>query len=249
MKRTLLPVYAFAVLVILAASVLVPEAGAQKGKPVPAGGPVTSTIDGLGVDTIPTLRVQGDQLGAYRTLTSGTTTLLESLIQPIGDWELDMLNFDSSPQRKILVDLRDPVPGSGPNGSAPINPFGATGYQIVRGRFISKCSQYGLSFPTTQPNTPYYCPLAIRFDDAAGVQYRLAENPNNFGEINLVQVTCITTDSSGKCNQWKIEPSMIQPNGERKNAAKLLKLASSKRDTQQDYGDFYLSFTIHVTNP
>jgi hypothetical protein len=229
------------VFALLSATLLV-NTGA-KGKP-PTDTPVTTTIDGLGVDTLPTLRVQSDQLGAYRNSSS-----LSSIIQGIGDWELDMVNFNSSPQRKVLIDLRDPVPGSGPNGGAPVNPFGSTGYQIVRGRFISKCSQNGINFLNMQPNNIYPCPLALAFDDANGVKYRLAENPVNFSETNWLQVTCITTGTNGKCNQWKIEPSVTQLNGELKNVAKLLKVATKPHDSDQDMGDFYLSFTIHVTNP
>src|SRR5437879_5808498 len=78
------------------------EVGA-KGKPT-SDTPVTSTIDGLGVNTLPTLRIQSDQLGAYKN-----SSALSSIIQGIGDWELDMINFNSSPQRKVLIDLRDPV--------------------------------------------------------------------------------------------------------------------------------------------
>jgi hypothetical protein len=241
MKRILTHVPALVVLVMVAVSGLEPTATA--GKP-PTDTPVTTTIDGLGVDTLPTLRVQSDQLGAYKNSSS-----LSSIIQAIGDWELDMLNFKSSPQRKALIDLRDPVAGSGPNGGAPINPFGASGYQIVRARFISKCSQNGINFLNMQPNSIYPCPLALAFDDASGVRYRLAENPINFSETNWLQVTCVATGANAKCNQWKIEPSATQLNGEVKNVAKLLKVATKPRETDQDLGDFYLSFTIHVTNP
>ena len=88
----------------------------------------------------------------------------------MGDWVLDMINFNSSPQRKVLIDLRDPVPGSGPNGGAPTAPFA---YQLVRARFITKCSQNGINMQTMQTNTPYFCPLALAFDDPSGVRYRL----------------------------------------------------------------------------
>jgi hypothetical protein len=214
---------------------------AAKGKPA-TDTPVTSTFDGLGVDTLPTLRIQSDQLGAYRNSSS-----LSSILQAaVGDWELDLLNFNSSPQRKVLIDLRDPVPGSGPNGGAPVAPFA---YQSVRARFIAKCSQYGIDMRNMLPNNLYGCPLAIAFDDVGGVRYRLSMHANNFPEVNLVQITCVTTNSLGKCNQWKMEPSVTQLNGERKNVTKLLKVATRPNQSDQDMGDFYMSFTIHVTNP
>jgi len=42
---------------------------------------------------------------------------------------------------------------------------------------------------------------------------------------------------------------VTQLNGELKNVAKLLKVATKARESDQDYGDFYLSFAIHLTNP
>jgi hypothetical protein len=241
MKSRFLHIPTVALLFALSASGFGLQAGA-KGKP-PGDTPVTTTIEGLGVDTLPTLRFQSDQLGAYAN--SGA---LQSILQAsLGDWVLDTLNYTSSPQRKVLVDLRDPVPGSGPGGGEPIAPFA---YQLVRARLISKCSEYGNDMRTIPGGATVNCPLAIAFDDAAGVRYRLAMNPNNFIEVNSVLVTCVTTDANSKCNQWKIEPSVTQfPSGERKNVAKLLKIATRPRDVDQDMGDFYLSFTIHLTNP
>ena len=157
-----------------------------------------------------------------------------------------MLNYNSSPQRKVLIDLRDAIPGSGPNGGAPTAPFA---YQLVRPRFISKCSQNGIDMRTMQPNNVYPCPMAVAFDDARGVRYRLAMNPNNFSETNWVQITCVATDANSKCNQWKLEPSVTQLNGDRKNVTKLLKVATNPHQTDQNMGDFYMSFTMHVTNP
>jgi hypothetical protein len=216
------------------------ETGA-KGKPA-ADTAVTTTLDGLGVDTLPTLRIQGDQLGAYQNSSS-----LQSILQSaLGDWVLDTLNYNSSPQRKVLIDLRDPVSGSGPNGGAPVAPFA---YQLVRARFIAKCAEYGGDMRTIPGGATIYCPLAIAFDDVGGVRYRLSMHANNFPEVNLMQVTCVGTNASAKCNQWKMEPSVTQLNGERKNVAKLLKVASKPNQSDQDMGDFYMSFAIHVTNP
>lgn len=214
----------------------------EAGKP--AGDvPVTVTLDGLGINTVPTLRVQSDGLGSYVNQTSG-----ESIIQGIGDWELDTLNFNSSPQRKLLIDLRDPVAGSAPGGGAPINPFVATGYQLVRARFISKCIQNGIKFLDMQPGIPYQCPLALAFKDNTGQQYRLTQNPTNFGETNWIQVNCLASDANGKCRQWKIEPSAFQGE-ERKNVAKLVRVPIRANQAEVDLGDFYLSFSINITRP
>ena len=237
MKKTFRHVHIVALLLALTATGLMLEVGA-KGKP-PSDTAVTTTIDGLGVNTLPTMRIQSDQLGAYKNSSS-----LQSILQAsLGDWVLDMLNYRSSPQRKVLIDLRDPVSGSS------INPFGATGYQNVRARFIATCSQNGIDMRNMQPSPNVYpCPMAVAFDDASGVRYRLAENPNNFSETNWVQVTCVATDANAKCNQWKLQPSATQLNGEVKNVASFPRLRPTP-PPDQDMGDFYLSFTIHVTNP
>lgn len=240
MKRPVNHVYAIALLLALIAAGLMLGSGAKAGKP-PSDVPVTTTIEGLGVDTSPALRVQSDQAGSYKNSSS-----LQSVLQAtFGDWVLDMINFPSSPQRKALVDLRDPVPGS-LNGGAPAPPFA---YQLVRARFIAKCNEYGGDMRTIPGGATIYCPLAIAFDDAGGVRYRLNMNPNNFIGTNPVQITCVATDANAKCNQWKIEPSATQLNGERKNVAKLLKVATKPRQADQDMGDFYLSFTMNLTNP
>src|SRR6266850_7911852 len=214
-KGTLKHVHLAGLLLVVTVTGLMLEVSA-KGKP-PSDTPVTSTIDGFGVNTLPTLRIQSDQRGAYQNSSS-----LQSIFQAyLGDWVLDMLNYNSSPQRMMLIDLRDPVPGSGPNGGAPVAPFA---YQAVRTRFIAKCSQYGVDMRNMLPNNFYPCPLAIAFDDASGVRYRLTMHANNFPEVNLMQVTCVTTDAAGKCNQWKMEPSATQLDGEKKNITKLLKV-------------------------
>src|SRR5215471_8266857 len=128
MKRRLMPVHVIALVLVLVATSLTFEAGA-KGGPPQSDLPVTSIIDGNGVNTLPTLRVQSDLAGAYQNISSKHSTALVSAIQGIGDWLLDMVNYDSSPQRRVLVDLRDPVPGSGPGGSAPAAPFA---YHLAR---------------------------------------------------------------------------------------------------------------------
>lgn len=208
---------------------------AQKAKDLP----VTVMIEGLGLDTTPTLRIQSDQQGAYKD-----SRTLESIIQAIGDWELDMLNFSGS-GRTVLVDLRDPVPNSAPNGATPAVPFAP---ELVRTRFIAKCTQFGASMPLLANGSSIICPLAVAFDQG-GRRYRLAFNDGNFPNVDPVTVTCTGVDSTFKCKQWRIEPSVIQADGERKCRAKLIRVASNKRETDLDMGNFYISFLINVTNP
>ena len=113
----------------------------------------------------------------------------------------------------------------------------------------ARAHQRAVDTRTIAGGATVYCPLVIAFDDASGVRYRLTMRQDNFPEVNLTQVTCVATDLNSKCNQWKIERSATQLNGEIKNVAKLLKVATRPNQSDQDMGDFYISFTIHLTNP
>ncbi|MGI9068505.1 MAG: hypothetical protein ACR2HX_19130 [Pyrinomonadaceae bacterium] len=206
--------------------------------------PVTSTIQGLGPDTSPTYRIQSDLLGSYKN-----SSALESIIQGIGDWELDMVNFTSSPQRTVLIDLRDPVPGTNPNNLPP--PFE---YAYVRARFISKCSQYGLNLRSmTFVGQQYQCELSVGAISYGGQKYALRMNPNTYGTDNVTW-TC-TNAPNGKCNQWRMEPSVYYTNAatgasEQKNRAQLVRVVTAKgQTTYEDRGEYYLSFIVDVTNP
>ncbi|MEO7658680.1 MAG: hypothetical protein ABIV48_03615, partial [Pyrinomonadaceae bacterium] len=85
--------------------------------------PATSTInDSDGSLTF--FRVQSDSLGSYM---NGVDSV-ESIIQAIGDWEL---NATASAQRRVYIDFGDPV-----NPGDTTAPFSSA---LVPGRFISKC--------------------------------------------------------------------------------------------------------------
>jgi len=128
--------------------------------------PVTTLIEGNGVDMSPTLHIQSDLAGAYQN-----SKTVQSVIQSIGDWVLNTA-YSSRSTRKALVDFRDPVPNSGPNGGAPAAPFA---YQQVQARFISKCSEYGNSMFTLAGGMTTNCPLVVRFD-YGGSTYRIQMN-------------------------------------------------------------------------
>jgi hypothetical protein len=228
-----------AILTVLAIVVCGISTSVEAGKK--SDTPVTTTIDGLGVNTTPTLRIQSDLLGSYANSSS-----LKSILQSsLGDWEFDVLNVNSSPQRKVLIDLRDSIPGSGPNGGAPTPPFA---YALVRTRFLAQCAVAGVDMRTMPVNVPVYCPLIIAINDLNGVRYRLTMNPPNFSETQYAKVTCLSA-ASGKCTQWKLEPSVTQLDGEVKNVAKLLKVATKNNQPDLNMGNFYMSFSIHLTNP
>ena len=235
-------------LALLACSCLLVTAAAQKVRVVDI--PVSVTVSDDDLDPYnPPYRIQSDGRGAYKH-----SSALQSIIQGIGDWELDMLNFTSSPQRTVLIDLSDPVLGSAPSGSTPTAPFSP---QQLRARFIAKCSQYGGNMQTMAGGSTILCPLAVAFDAVTvegGVQtkrrYRLNFNPENWAsEVDAVHVTCAGVNASAsKCNLWTVKPSTVH-GSELKGRAKLIRVASSRKETDLDLGEYYLSFSVSMTNP
>lgn len=221
-------------------ALLLPVAGWPAGKP-PRDAPVTSHFAGLGVDTIPTMRLQSDQLGPY--VTSSTVV---SRIQTGGDWELDT-NLSTS-TRTILFDFRDAIPDSAPGGAAPIPPFQ---YQQVSGRLICKGSAYSTNMHEMYGvGTFGYCALSPSFTHTDGSKYRIDMGTPTFSGTQPALITCLRVDSANKCNQWRIEPSGVQADGERKNLGRLMKTTPAKpKDILTSVGDFYFSFSIDITKP
>lgn len=194
---------------------------------------VTSTIEN-GTTNSP-YRIKSDGLGAYL---NGTSSVV-SIIQGIGDWEL---NTKSSKTRKVFFDFRDPVTTSTQTPNAPFQTA------LTPTRFISKCTQVGIKLQDLMLNQTVLCPLAISLD-YGGATYAVRMNPTNYAETDWVQWTC-TSAVSGKCNGWLLEPSVVQSNGERKVKGQLLKISTTKGQTvETPRGVFYFSFRMTLTNP
>src|SRR5262249_49467466 len=102
-------------------------------------------------------------------------------------------------------------------------------------------------------NSTLITPLVFRFD-LNGNTYRIWMNSQSYPETNYGVITCTgvvdpNNPSTSQCNQWRIEPSVTQPDGQRKNIAKLVRAYTSKgRAIEEDHGDFYMSFSISFTN-
>ena len=203
---------------------------------------VTTSFVGFGVDTFPAMRLQSDQLGPY----VNSSTVL-SHIQSYGDFEL-ITNSASTPTRKVLFDFRDPIPGSAPGGLDPTPPFP---YQTMPARLICKGGAY-----TTDMQSMYglgtigYCALSPSFHLPDGTTYRIDMGTPSFTGTQPALITCVRVDSTSKCNQWKLEPSAMQADGEIKNIGRLMKTTPAKpKDIHASVGDFYFSFTIDVVKP
>ena len=209
------------------------------GMPPLRGLIVTSLIADADATIAPILRVQSDGQAAYPN-----SKTIASQFQPSGNWELDMLTTSNN-TRTVKLDLSEAIPGTGPNGGAPIAPF--TGVQNVEARFITLCTSIRLQDLTNGQTTA--CPMAISFD-YSGRRYRFAMNNSNFIETNDIRISCTGVDSTNKCNRWKFVPFALQPDGSVKSIGKLLRVTTVKGKTvEEDQGDFYMSFSITATSP
>jgi hypothetical protein len=203
---------------------------ARKAKPCPTI-PVTSTIQNSDANFMP-YRIQSDLLGAYKNCVDS----VDSIIQGIGAWELDMLG---SPVRRVYVDFGDPVPGTNPyNLTPPPN-----GYYPVR--FLSNCPTGGPNLLNLALGATAVCRLIIAVDYGAD-RYSIRFNSENYPGTDEVSWSC-TSAASGSCNGWRMQSD---PNGSGKLAAQLLKITTSRGKTvEQSYGKYYFSFDISLTKP
>lgn len=204
-----------------------------KTGPQPKAIPVTTTIQDFDSTTGFAYDLRSDSLGFYK---NGINSII-SEIQPIGDWSMDA---SSSTSRRVQIDLSDPA--STTNSAAPF----ATA--SVAARLISKCSEVGNNMRSMIPGNTYKCPLGVRFLYNGG-DYAVRMNPANFATSEFAQWSCQSTDAAGKCNAWKLEPSVVR-GFEKKIVGQLIKYNTVKNSTIiVDLGTYYFSFTIDVTNP
>lgn len=205
-------------------------ASAQKPPKGDSNVPATTAIFDAAADTSP-YRIQSDQLGSY---SNGVNSVV-SIIQGIGDWELDT---KASPVRRVYIDFGDPASA----GAAA--PFGSA---WVPTRFISKCTDRGFRVRDMALGQTRDCPLATSFD-FGGNAYRITMNPVNFATTNYVSWTCLAT-ANGRCTGWVVNPGVVQPSGELKARGQLIKIGTSRKDPDQLLGEFYFSFKISVNTP
>src|SRR5437868_14068519 len=209
-------------------------------------------VDSTGVSQRLLMQIRSDNAGGYQNSKN-----LQSIIQATaGDWVLDT-NYSKVSTRSVFLDFSKPIVGSGPNGGAPAPPFNAA---LVKPRISSKCHAYGNSMFTIPYAVTVNCPLAITFCYGSG-SYRIQMTPDNrtvyaYPETDFVNITCAGVNASLQCNSWKIEPNgarggcLTTDCSVRQNVVKLVKLVTSKgQTTEVNQGDFYMAFSISLTNP
>jgi hypothetical protein len=191
--------------------------------------PATSTIADVDPVSGAVYRIGSDNLGSYK---NGVNSVV-SIVQAIGDWELDT---KSSTLRKVRVDLGDQVPGSGP---AP--PFQSA---VLPVRFISKCTT---SMFTLTVGQTIACPLAMSIV-YNGTTYALRSDEPTAPGTDPVNWTCRAA-SSGKCTSFEMKPSVVQADGQLKNKMTLLKVATKNNQADTPLAQYYMSFDVDVTTP
>lgn len=217
-----------------------------KGGPPNGDTPVTTLVADADPAVAPALQVRSDGLGSYQN-----SSTLTSVIQGIGDWVLDA-RYPRGVTRQVYLEFSQAIAGSGPNGGNPV-PLPSGLYPT---RLISKCSRYGHTMQALAPGSSMLCPLHIGFE-YGGSSYALQMNPlsgdpdGSYAETTPASIACVSPASgSGPCVGWRITPSGSGPAGESANVARLLKYVTSKgKTTAVSQGDFYVSFSIGVTDP
>jgi hypothetical protein len=215
---------------------------------IPKDTPVTSTISDFAPNYFVPLSIQSDAQGSYKT---DSTVSVTSIIQGIGDWVLSTLD---SPTRRVSFNFDYPVAGSNPdpaNRKPPVN-------GIYHSRFITQCSTSLMSFTAVGNTTT--CPLIINVDDSpsdSSTNYSLRFHSANYPAktvngvlipaANNVEWLC-TSAANNKCNGWRAQSDPSGDGG--KLVAQLLKIrrVGSKTYTD-DYGKYYISYDISLTNP
>ncbi|MEK6285862.1 MAG: hypothetical protein AABO57_08995 [Acidobacteriota bacterium] len=113
---------------------------------------------------------------------------------------------------------------------------------------------------TIAAGTTVNCPLAVLFSDS-GNDYLLQMNPLTgyvAPETDYVKVTCNGTANS-QCNNWTIVPDGTRGGcvaadcSLKQNVARLNKMVPGKGKsgsvTPVNQGDFYVAFSVSITNP
>ncbi|MEW6209399.1 MAG: hypothetical protein AB1631_13600 [Acidobacteriota bacterium] len=233
------------------------QAASQKPQPR-ADLPVTATItdytdvtDDTGAVQRIFMQIRSDGAGGYTNSSN-----LQSIIQGAsGNWYLVTAN---SLTRHVFLDFSKPIAGTGPDGGAPVAPFNSA---LIGASLISKCHLYNNDLFTIPAGTTVNCPLTIFFSDS-GNDYLLQMNPvigaYVFPETDYVNFTC-NQAANGQCNNWTIEPNGARGGcvtadcSLKQNVARLNKLVPIKGKSGSkivvNQGDFYLTFSISVTNP
>lgn len=188
------------------------------------------------------LRVQSDRLGEYVPSQQIQSTI-EQYRTGFTDWLF--ATYTLTPKsiipsnRTVFFDLGEPV--SSTNPPAPMSEA------FLQAHLKAGCTEANVNLLTMTAGATVRCPGSFRFQALDKRWFRLGMNPNNFPDVDPLQITCASAGSSG-CLSWRLVPSGtvttgIDPNP--KNVAKLLRIDAAGNVLEQ-LGNYYVSFAIDL---
>lgn len=216
----------FLLLLLVISATTITVTAQKKPKP-PAAPPPTSTLHDADANAVP-YSIRSDSQGAY---VNGT----DSVVLNIGSgFELDML---ASPVRRAYVSFNDPVPNTNPNNLPPP----PNGWYPTR--FLSQCPAL---INTLRLNQTMSCNLIIAVD-VGTTRYSIRFFAANFPGTDNITWTC-TSEANNQCNGWRTQSDLLDNGG--KLIAQLLKVTTVRnKTTTTNYGNYYQSFKISLTQP
>jgi hypothetical protein len=239
----------FGLLISILLLTLISNFAIAAGKPPKAVDiPVTQEIFDADGNSVP-YYIQSDGLGVYtHTLvtskgkTTGTNSILMSNVcggLTNGDRLLETTT-DAVRKVKVTLDQTNAIQPGDPNYLVPAQFFGTITSTV---RFMNKCTcGAGQNMYTMPANTQIYCPMHVRMN---APNYRLDMGAAGETETEFVKIFCLAADSSG-CKEWTIDP--IDNPGDTTNPGKtrgrLVDL-----NTNQNLGNYYVTFHLHITRP
>lgn len=201
-------------------------------QPVAFKGDVAVRSELFAADALPH-NIQSDGLGAYVNGTNG----LVSILQAIGDWELDLTPRRNT--RGARIDFGEPLPGN--PGAAPFTS------EVVKARFIAKSTQMnpGISKMTGLGST-ILSPISVAFA-YGNSNYAIRMNATNHPGSDWALVTCTgvsdpSNPATSPCNKWRLTPNGSY-DGVTKNVGYVERVASPSTFI----GWFYFAFDIQLT--
>jgi hypothetical protein len=217
--------------------------------------PITQEISDTDGNGVP-YAIQSDGTGLYKDGTSGgfagdVSILMTNVCGGLtwGDRLLDLQ------LRQVKITLTDAnALHAGDFGyQAPARPFGTVSNAV---RFMNKCTcGAGVSMYAMTAGAKIFCPMHLRLDplDSTGSYYRIDMGTEGENETENVQITCNAADGSG-CIDWFIDPISDPDYTENpgKTRARLNYFVSCHGKNcapDPNYGDFYMTYHLHITRP
>ena len=224
-------------------------------KPKPQGLFITQDVADHDVNSVP-YYIQSDGTGIYRDGLAGgisgdVSVLMDNVCGGLtyGDRLLDL---QSAQVRKVAITLSS-ANALQPGNVGYVVPAQPLGTVLNSVRFMNKCTcGTNQSMFTMTPGSKILCPMHLRLSsiDSTGFYYRVDMGTAGEGETEQVQISCNSSGTDGKCNDWSIDPNSdpdltANPG---KTRARLVYISSSRgKNIESNHGAFYMTFHLHVT--